>query len=45
MDTNYDPIAYTMSHGFAAVETSKVRVTLKQKELQRVREIQVLGFL
>jgi hypothetical protein len=39
------PIEFTMTHGFSAVETSRIRFTLKQKSLQRWREIQVLGFL
>ena len=39
------PIEFTMTHGFSAVESSRLRFTLKQKALQRWREIQVLGFL
>lgn len=39
------PIDFTMEHGFTAVETSRIRFTLKQKDLQRWREIQILGFL
>lgn len=45
MDKLYDPIDYTMSHGFPAVETSRIRFTLKPKPLQKWREIQILGFL
>lgn len=44
-DKNIQPIEYTMTHGFTAVETSRLRFTLHQKENQRWREIQVLGFL
>ena len=39
------PIEYTMEHAFTAVETSRIRFTLKPKENQRWREIQILGFL
>lgn len=44
-DKNVSPITFTMTHGFTAVETSRLRFTLAQKEHQRWREIQVLGFL
>jgi len=45
VDKQVMPINFTMTHGFTAVETSRVRFTLKPKEHQRWREIQVLGFL
>ena len=45
MDRAYEPIDYTMTHGFSAIETSRVRFTLRPKELQKWREIQILGFL
>lgn len=44
-DKDVSPITYTMTHGFTAIETSRLRFTLEQKEQQRWREIQVLGFL
>lgn len=44
-DKLISPIEYTMEHGFTAIETSRLRFTLKPKELQRWREIQILGFL
>ena len=45
MDRAYEPIDYVMTHGFSAIETSRVRFTLRPKELQKWREIQILGFL
>ena len=45
VDTAITPIEYTMEHGFTAVETSKIRINLQQKESQMWREIQILGFL